>query len=195
MLCCLQPYSVPRMQRLVAVALGMCNTVYITIIVCSSLVFGEALEADVLANVNSAAMAPLIGPAAAVAMAACVRVGYLLSLVGSYVLLCYPLRQVRNVKLHFSAWSTVHRTSAQQCMATWLSLASSPGQELLRNQDSLVPYTPIRPALLIQPQQHIGAHTCCRLLPLPLSRVAACSAWQTSSCLVARQLFRSTGCL
>jgi hypothetical protein len=98
MLCCLQPYTVPRMQRLVAVALGMCNTVYITIIVCSSLVFGEALEADVLANVNSAAMAPLIGPAAAVAMAACVRVGYLLSIVGSYVLLCYPLRQVR------SAW-------------------------------------------------------------------------------------------
>lgn len=98
MLCGLQPYTVPRMQRLVAVALGMCNTVYITIIVCSSLVFGEALEADVLANVNSAAMAPLIGPAAAVAMAACVHVGYLLSIVGSYVLLCYPLRQVRKAR-------------------------------------------------------------------------------------------------
>lgn len=82
------------MQRLVAVALATCNTVYIIVIICSGLVFGEDLEADVLANVNSAAMAPLIGPVAAEVMAALVRVGYLLSLIGSYVLLCYPLRQV-----------------------------------------------------------------------------------------------------
>jgi hypothetical protein len=82
------------MQRLVAVALATCNTVYIIVIICSGLVFGADLEADVLANVNSAAMAPLIGPAAARVMAALVRVGYLLSLIGSYVLLCYPLRQV-----------------------------------------------------------------------------------------------------
>jgi hypothetical protein len=82
------------MQRLVAVALATCNTVYIIVIVCSGLVFGADLEADVLANVNSAAMAPLVGPATAAAMAALVRVGYLLSLIGSYVLLCYPLRQV-----------------------------------------------------------------------------------------------------
>lgn len=83
------------MQRLVAVALATCNTLYITIILCSGLVFGQALEADVLSNVNRAAMAPLIGPAAAGTMAAVVRIGYLLSLVGSYVLLCYPMRQVR----------------------------------------------------------------------------------------------------
>lgn len=83
------------MQRLVAVALATCNTLYITIILCGGLVFGEALEADVLSNVNRAAMAPLIGPAAAGAMAAIVRIGYLLSLIGSYVLLCYPMRQVR----------------------------------------------------------------------------------------------------
>lgn len=91
---CKQPYSVPRMQRLVAVALATCNSVYVIVVICSGLVFGADLEADVLANVNSAAMAPLIGPAAAQVMAALVRVGYLLSLTGSYVLLCYPLRQV-----------------------------------------------------------------------------------------------------
>lgn len=91
---CPQPYSVARMQRLVAVALATCNAVYITVIICSGLVFGDALEADVLANINSAAMAPLIGPTAAVVTSSFVRVGYLLSLIGSYVLLCYPLRQV-----------------------------------------------------------------------------------------------------
>lgn len=92
-----QPYSVSRMQRLVAVALATCNTLYMTVTFCSIMVFGDALHSDVLTNVNSAAMAPLIGPTAAALMAAIVRVGYLLSLIGSYVLLVYPLRQVGRV--------------------------------------------------------------------------------------------------
>lgn len=89
----LKPYSVGRMQRLVATALGICNILYFTVALCSGLVFGDALDADVLTNVSVAAMGPLIGPAAAVTMAVVVRVGYLCSIVGSYVLLCYPLRQ------------------------------------------------------------------------------------------------------
>jgi hypothetical protein len=90
-----QPYSVARMQRLVGLALAICNAVYMTVTICSGLVFGAALAPDVLSNVTTAAMAPLIGPRAAAAASACVRLGYLLSLIGSFVLLCYPLRQVR----------------------------------------------------------------------------------------------------
>jgi amino acid permease len=89
----LKPYSVARMQRLVATALCVCNVLYFTVTTCAGLVFGDALDADVLANITVAAMGPLIGPAAAVVMSFTVRVGYLLSIVGSYVLLCYPLRQ------------------------------------------------------------------------------------------------------
>eukprot|EP00878_Enallax_costatus_P003797 GHUV01004013.1.p1 GENE.GHUV01004013.1~~GHUV01004013.1.p1 ORF type:complete len:658 (+),score=172.12 GHUV01004013.1:226-2199(+) len=89
----LRPYSVSRMQRLAATALGICNSLYLVVTLCAGLVFGEALDADVLTNVNVAAMGPLIGPAAAVVMACAVRLGYLLSLIGSYVLLMYPLRQ------------------------------------------------------------------------------------------------------
>lgn len=89
----LRPYSVGRMQLLAASALMICNALYLTVTLCAGLVFGDSLDADVLANVNVAAMGPLIGPAAALVMAGAVRVGYLLSLVGSYVLLCYPLRQ------------------------------------------------------------------------------------------------------
>jgi hypothetical protein len=82
------------MQRLVALALAICNSLYVAVTVCSGLVFGPALQPDVLSNVTAAAMGPLIGPAAAGIMAASVRLGYLLSIIGSYVLLCYPLRQV-----------------------------------------------------------------------------------------------------
>lgn len=89
----LKPYSVARMQRLVATALCVCNVLYFTVTICAGLVFGDALDADVLANITVAAMGPLIGPAAAVLMSFAVRVGYLLSIIGSYVLLCYPLRQ------------------------------------------------------------------------------------------------------
>ncbi|WIA09716.1 hypothetical protein OEZ85_009100 [Tetradesmus obliquus] len=89
----LKPYSVARMQRLVATALCVCNVLYFTVTICAGLVFGDALDADVLANITVAAMGPLIGPAAAVVMSFAVRVGYLLSIIGSYVLLCYPLRQ------------------------------------------------------------------------------------------------------
>eukprot|EP00882_Tetradesmus_deserticola_P012493 GHRQ01013239.1.p1 GENE.GHRQ01013239.1~~GHRQ01013239.1.p1 ORF type:complete len:419 (-),score=149.38 GHRQ01013239.1:346-1602(-) len=89
----LKPYSVARMQRLVATALGICNVLYFTVTICAGVVFGESLDADVLANITVAAMGPLIGSAAAVVMSFAVRVGYLLSIIGSYVLLCYPLRQ------------------------------------------------------------------------------------------------------
>eukprot|EP00879_Flechtneria_rotunda_P009883 GHRR01010335.1.p1 GENE.GHRR01010335.1~~GHRR01010335.1.p1 ORF type:complete len:668 (+),score=196.20 GHRR01010335.1:198-2201(+) len=89
----LKPYSVPRMQRLAAAALCICNILYFIVALCGGLVFGESLEDDVLTNVNAAAMGPLIGPAAAVTMSSTVRIGYLLSIIGSYVLLNYPLRQ------------------------------------------------------------------------------------------------------
>jgi amino acid permease len=89
----LKPHSVARMQRLVATALCVCNMLYFIVTICAGLVFGDALDADVLANITVAAMGPLIGPAAAVVMSFAVRVGYLLSIIGSYVLLSYPLRQ------------------------------------------------------------------------------------------------------
>jgi hypothetical protein len=57
-------------------------------------VFGPALRDDVLSNVSVAAMAPLIGDVPARAAALAVRTGYLLSLLGSFVLLLFPLRHV-----------------------------------------------------------------------------------------------------
>eukprot|EP00775_Hariotina_reticulata_P009477 gene9477-9641_t len=89
----LQPYSVPRMQRVVGTALCICNVLYLTVALCSGLVFGAELDADVLTNISAVVMGPLIGPVAAAIMANLVRCGYLMSLIGSYVLLCYPLRQ------------------------------------------------------------------------------------------------------
>jgi solute carrier family 38 (sodium-coupled neutral amino acid transporter), member 2 len=89
----LQPYSPRRMRRLVATALALCNLVYLAIGLSAWAVFGELLDPDVLSNVNSAAFAPMIDAGAAAAAAGAVRVGYLASIVGSFVLLTHPLRQ------------------------------------------------------------------------------------------------------
>jgi hypothetical protein len=57
-------------------------------------VFGAGLRDDVLSNISVAAMAPLIGDLPARAAALSVRAGYLLSLLGSFLLLLFPLRHV-----------------------------------------------------------------------------------------------------
>lgn len=62
---------------------------------CSCLVFGASLHDDVLADITVATMTPLLRYAAAARAAAlAVRVGYLLSVAGSFVLLLFPLRHV-----------------------------------------------------------------------------------------------------
>lgn len=67
---------------------------YLTIALGCCLAFGPALRPDVLSNINTGEMAPLLGAAPALAVTLAVRFGYLLSLVGSFVLLCFPQRDV-----------------------------------------------------------------------------------------------------
>eukprot|EP00877_Chromochloris_zofingiensis_P001527 jgi/Chrzof1/11375/Cz05g34150.t1 len=91
----LRPYTTSNMKALVGCALGVCNVLYFLIGVCCCLTFGAGLHADVLANINTQAIAPLVGGLVpATVLGLLVRVGYLLSLTGSYVLLCYPIRSV-----------------------------------------------------------------------------------------------------
>jgi amino acid permease len=89
----LKPYTPGSMKAVVWWALSVCNVLYVVIAVCSCLTFGESLHGDVLSNVNVEAISPLIGFYPAHIVACVVRFGYLCSLVGSYVLLCFPLRQ------------------------------------------------------------------------------------------------------
>ncbi len=85
----LRPYSPKRMRALVGAALTICNVLYLIIAIGCCLAFGPDLHSDVLENINPGAMAPLVGQAAALAIAYSLRFGYLLSLVGSYVLVSW----------------------------------------------------------------------------------------------------------
>ncbi|MEW5298792.1 MAG: hypothetical protein WDW36_001875 [Sanguina aurantia] len=89
----LQPYSRRGMNAVVAVALATCNTLYLCIALSTVAAFGPALADDVLNNLDVGDMAQLVGPFPAHAIALVVRMGYFTSLVGSFLLMLYPLRQ------------------------------------------------------------------------------------------------------
>jgi hypothetical protein len=82
----------PR-PRQVGAALALCNSLYLAIAVCTCLVFGPRLEPDVLNNMSATEMEPLVGSLAAHLISDTVRVGFAVALVGSFVLLMYPMRQ------------------------------------------------------------------------------------------------------
>jgi amino acid permease len=102
----LRPYSPRRMCCVLGTALLGCNVLYAAIALGGVAAFGTAVDADVLSEVTAASLARLLSSggdasaassstvtAAATTLAFAVRVGYLLSLTGSYVLLTYPLRE------------------------------------------------------------------------------------------------------
>ncbi|KAI8475249.1 MAG: transmembrane amino acid transporter protein-domain-containing protein [Monoraphidium minutum] len=91
----LRPYTTARAQAAAGTSLAVAGGIYFVIATCSCAVFGGTLHDDVLADISVAAMTPLLGGAApAHAAALVVRIGYLLSLTGSFVLLLFPARQV-----------------------------------------------------------------------------------------------------
>jgi solute carrier family 38 (sodium-coupled neutral amino acid transporter), member 2 len=113
----LRPYSPKRMCGVLGTALLGCNVLYAAIALGGVAAFGTGVDADVLSEVTAASLARLLGggdgggaattvgggapttatthhvAVLAAALALAVRVGYLLSLTGSYVLLTYPLRE------------------------------------------------------------------------------------------------------
>jgi hypothetical protein len=84
------------------------------------LAFGASLRSDVLANINTDALAPLLGAPAALAVALLVRTGYLFSLTGSYVLLWHPIRDVLAHSLLPAGWlSQGPRARRNWLLLTW----------------------------------------------------------------------------
>jgi len=93
----LKPWSRRRMGSVVSRSLAACSGLYVTIAACCLAAFGaRAIDADVLNNVTGnpgGRLAAIVGPAPAAAVAAAVRVAFLLALAGSYLLMLYPLRE------------------------------------------------------------------------------------------------------
>jgi len=88
----LQPYNRKVFNGVVAAALALCNTLYALISLACLATFGDALQDNVLNNMSSAHMAPLIGAWPAALLALGVRAGYFVSLVGSFAFTLHPLR-------------------------------------------------------------------------------------------------------
>lgn len=89
----LKPYSEARMNKLIGVALLSCNVIYMTTSVCSWIAFGDQLSDDVLNNFTTEAMSAVVGLVLAQILAAILRLGFLSALIGSFVLLMWPMRE------------------------------------------------------------------------------------------------------
>eukprot|EP00879_Flechtneria_rotunda_P012528 GHRR01013081.1.p1 GENE.GHRR01013081.1~~GHRR01013081.1.p1 ORF type:complete len:250 (+),score=83.49 GHRR01013081.1:321-1070(+) len=88
----LQPYSVKDMKAVCAGALALGCCVFLTLGLGSVAAFGPAVNPNILNNLSAGGMAPLIGSQLAQVLSALVRGGFLVSLLGSFALLMFPLR-------------------------------------------------------------------------------------------------------
>mmetsp|Transcript_12278 Transcript_12278/g.26484 ORF Transcript_12278/g.26484 Transcript_12278/m.26484 type:complete len:530 (+) Transcript_12278:141-1730(+) len=88
----LKPYTRRAMDQVVAITMTIITLYYLLIAFSAYAAFGEGLEEDVLKNLNAPAMTPLIGALQAQLVAYGVRVGYVISLLGSAAINTFPLR-------------------------------------------------------------------------------------------------------
>ena len=88
----LRPYTKQRFSLVTALSLITCNVLYSLIAVTSLIAFGDNLQDDALTNLSGGYLEPIIGSASASAMGYTVRLGYFVSLIGSFVLTLHPLR-------------------------------------------------------------------------------------------------------
>jgi amino acid permease len=88
----LKPYSVNEMKAVCAGSLIMGLVIFLVLGLGSVAAFGGAVDANILNNLSAGGMAGLLGPQLASVLSVVVRGGFLVSLLGSFALLMFPLR-------------------------------------------------------------------------------------------------------
>ena len=88
----LRPFTKQRFSLMTALSLITCNVLYSLIAITALIAFGDDLQDDALSNLSGSYLDPIIGPVSASAMGYTVRMGYFISLIGSFVLTLHPLR-------------------------------------------------------------------------------------------------------
>eukprot|EP00878_Enallax_costatus_P026936 GHUV01028951.1.p1 GENE.GHUV01028951.1~~GHUV01028951.1.p1 ORF type:complete len:247 (+),score=76.73 GHUV01028951.1:660-1400(+) len=88
----LKPYSVSEMKAVCGGSLAMGCVIFLVLGLGSVAAFGAGVDANILNNLSATGMAPLIGSQLASVMSVIVRGGFLVSLLGSFALLMFPLR-------------------------------------------------------------------------------------------------------
>ncbi|GFR48283.1 hypothetical protein Agub_g10058, partial [Astrephomene gubernaculifera] len=89
----LVPYSPAVLDRVVGSSLALVTVLFVVVSGAAYTAFGREVRGNFLNNLSPPQLAPLIGEAAGVAVSLGVKGGYTASLVGSSVLIMFPLRQ------------------------------------------------------------------------------------------------------
>ncbi|GIL81254.1 hypothetical protein Vretimale_1187 [Volvox reticuliferus] len=89
----LVPYCPAVLDRVVAVSLSMVTILFMVVTVAAYTAFGRDVRGNFLNNLSPSQLSPLIGQTAATVVSLGIKGGYAGSLIGSSVLIMFPLRQ------------------------------------------------------------------------------------------------------
>ncbi|KAG2437216.1 hypothetical protein HXX76_005879 [Chlamydomonas incerta] len=89
----LVPYSRALLDEVVATSLTLVTALFSVVCLSAYTAFGPNVRGNFLNNLSPAELAPLIGTTAANVVSLAIKAGYAVSLVGSAVLIMFPLRQ------------------------------------------------------------------------------------------------------
>ncbi|EFJ48238.1 hypothetical protein VOLCADRAFT_90925 [Volvox carteri f. nagariensis] len=89
----LVPYNPAVLDRVVALSLTMVTVLFMVVAYAAYTAFGQDVRGNFLNNLSPAQLSPLIGSTAATVVSFGVKGGYAGSLIGSSVLIMFPLRQ------------------------------------------------------------------------------------------------------
>ncbi|KAG2495876.1 hypothetical protein HYH03_006114 [Edaphochlamys debaryana] len=89
----LHPYSGAALDRIVALSLAAVTALFLVVTFAAYTAFGSDIRGNFLNNLSVPELAPLLGATAAPFVSFGIKGGYAVSLVGSAVLIMFPLRQ------------------------------------------------------------------------------------------------------
>lgn len=96
----LVPYNPAVLDRVVATSLSMVTILGMVVTVAAYTAFGRDVRGNFLNNLSPVQLSPLIGSTAATVVSLGIKGGYAGSLIGSSVLIMFPLRQSLLVSYH-----------------------------------------------------------------------------------------------
>jgi sodium-coupled neutral amino acid transporter 2 len=101
----LLPYNPATLDRVVALSLTTVTILFMIVTFFAYTAFGRDVKGNFLTNLSATQLSPLIGPTAANIVSLGIMGGYAGSLIGSSVLIMFPLRQSTLVGARPGVWS------------------------------------------------------------------------------------------
>eukprot|EP01026_Neomeris_dumetosa_P078324 TRINITY_DN84674_c0_g1_i1.p1 TRINITY_DN84674_c0_g1~~TRINITY_DN84674_c0_g1_i1.p1 ORF type:complete len:401 (-),score=15.99 TRINITY_DN84674_c0_g1_i1:113-1315(-) len=83
-----------RRSIITMVSVLLCTILLLLTSICALIIFGKRIEDDVMKNLTTAKLTPVVGKIIATIIASFIRLGFVLSLTGSYLVNALPLRSI-----------------------------------------------------------------------------------------------------